>query len=229
HRNQNSSDPQPIIIVGIGETADIAHEYFSVDEQYDVVAFSVSAEYKKTDTYQNKPLIALENLSDVFPSDQYKVFVALSSGRLNRDRQSMYDQIKQQGYSCVSYISPRAFVWRTASIGENCFIFENVTIQHGVSIGNNVTVWSNSCIAHQSEVGDHVFIAPGCMICGYAKIGSFCFIGANTVFADHATIGDNSFVGMGSVISKTIASHAFVRPAKPFVVPFDRHFLEDRS
>jgi len=218
-----------IIIVGIGETADIAYEYFSAEDRYHVVAFSVNARYKSSETYRNKPLIALENLSDIFPSDQYKVFVALSSGRLNRDRQSMYDQVKQQGYSCISYISPRAFVWRTASIGENCFIFENVTIQHGVKIGNNVTVWSNSCIAHQAKVSDHVFIAPGCMICGYAKIGAFCFIGANTVFADHATVGDNSFVGMGSVISKAVPENSFVRPEKSLIATLDRRFIEDKS
>ncbi len=36
-----------LVIYGIGETADIAYEYFKHDSDYEVVAFTVDNEFKK--------------------------------------------------------------------------------------------------------------------------------------------------------------------------------------
>jgi FlaA1/EpsC-like NDP-sugar epimerase len=34
-----------VIIIGVGETADLAYNYFMLDSDYDVVAFAVDKEY----------------------------------------------------------------------------------------------------------------------------------------------------------------------------------------
>ncbi len=201
---------EKLIIVGIGETADIAYEHFTADQGFEIVAFAVNQKYKTASMYKSMPLLALEELQNYYSSNQCKVFVAMSSGRLNRDRQKVYEAVKQLGYSCVSYISPRAFIASTATIGENCFIFENNSIQHGVDIGNNVVIWSNSCIAHQTKIHDHVFIAPSCTICGYCEVKNNTFLGANSTLADHTKVGADCFVGMGCIINKTVSDNTFI-------------------
>lgn len=212
---------EKIIIIGIGETADIAYEYFTVDSCFEVVAFAVNEIYKKTDQYKNKPVVALEHLPAYYPSDQYKVFVAISSGKLNRDRQRGYEQVKRLGYMCVSYVSPRAFIWRTAKIGENCFIFENNVIQHGVEIGNNVTLWSGNHIGHQTKIRDHVFISSHCVVSGYCDIGDNSFLGVNCALADHVCVGRDCFIGMGAVVSQNVSENSLVVPAKSELARID--------
>ncbi|RTK99799.1 MAG: acetyltransferase [Proteobacteria bacterium] len=209
---------QKVIIVGTGETADIAYEYFIHDGLVEVVAFSINAKYKTNDTYLELPLVAIEDLLKIYPSEDYMVFVAISSGKLNRNRQYVYEQIKSLGYRCISYISPKAFVWRTAKIGENCFIFENNVIQHGVEIGNNVILWSGNHIGHQTKIRDNVFISSHCVISGYCDIGENSFLGVNATFADHVKVERDCFIGMGSVISKNIPENSLVVPARSEIV-----------
>ena len=45
-----------LIIIGAGETANLAHEYFMNDSNYDVVAFAVHSDYRKEDYFKNLPL-----------------------------------------------------------------------------------------------------------------------------------------------------------------------------
>src|SRR3546814_4532198 len=64
--------------------------------------------------------------------------VALSYNRLNRLREDKYHSAKAAGYRLASYVCSRSVVWPDLSVGDNCFILENQTIQPTVKIGNNV-------------------------------------------------------------------------------------------
>lgn len=203
-----------LIIVGTGETADIAYEYFSTDSDYSVVAFSINHEYMENDTHHNLPLVALETLESDFPPDKHEVFVALSSGKLNRDRTRLYNIVKTKGFNCATYVSSSAFVWRTAKIGENCFIFENNVLQHGAKIGNNVVLWSGNHIGHQAKIEDNVFVSSHCVISGYCTIGMNTFLGVNCAIADNVKVGSDCFVGMGSAITRNLADNTLIKAAK---------------
>ena len=39
-----------LVIIGAGEFAEIAYEYFTYDSPYEVVAFAVEKKYRNTDT-----------------------------------------------------------------------------------------------------------------------------------------------------------------------------------
>ena len=41
-----------LVIIGAGETANLAYEYFTYDSEYEVVAFSVNKEYLKEKTFK---------------------------------------------------------------------------------------------------------------------------------------------------------------------------------
>lgn len=200
-----------LVIIGVGETADIAYEYFTHDSEYEVVAFAVEKQYKEINTYYEKPVVEIEEIENIYPKDEYKVYVALSSGKLNRNRTKLYNIVKNKGYKFASYISSKAFVWHNVEIGENTFIFENNVIQHKVKIGNNVILWSGNHIGHQTEIKDNVFISSHCVISGYCQIGENSFLGVNSTFADHVKIGRDCFIGAGSLVNKNLEDNSFVR------------------
>jgi sugar O-acyltransferase (sialic acid O-acetyltransferase NeuD family) len=104
------------------------------------------------------------------------------------------------GYKLASYISSRATVLNEGRIGENCFIFEDNTIQPFVTIGNNVTLWSGNHIGHHSVIHDHTFIASHAVISGGVEIGEQCFVGVNVTLRDHIKIGDRCVVGAGALL-----------------------------
>src|SRR5579859_4236050 len=146
--------PGKIVIVGDGEFAEIAYEYFTHDSAFDVAAFAVERPYLKRDSLFDLPVVAFENLETLYPPSKFGIFVAITFTQLNRVRARLYHSAKAKGYLPVSYVSSQAFVWRNAVIGENCFIFENNVVQYHAQIGNNVVLWSGNHVGHRAVIHD---------------------------------------------------------------------------
>lgn len=213
------SKGKQLIIVGAGEFALIAYEYFTYDSDYEVVAFSVNKEFIQESSINGKPLVELETLHDNYPSSNFEVFVAIPASDLNRLRTRLFNDMKDKGYTLATYVSSHAFVWRNAIIGENCFIFENNTIQPFVTIEDNVILWSGNHIGHRTVIRANSFITSHAVISGYCDIGSGSFIGVNSTFNDKTSIAENCILGSGSVVTKNLKQAEVIyvgNPAKPF-------------
>ncbi len=193
---------RPLVLVGAGEFAQIACEYFEHDSDYNVVAFSVEHEYLKDQQLAGRPVVAYESLEKVYPPSDVDVFVAIPASGLNRLRTRFYQDLKHRGYTLATYVSSRAFVWRNATIGENSFIFEGNVIQPFVRIGNNCILWSGNHVGHRTVVHDHVFVASHAVISGYCDIGSSSFIGVNATFNDGITVAFDNVIGAGALVTR---------------------------
>ena len=189
-----------LVIFGAGEIAQLAHYYFSTDSDYKVVAFTVDSDYLTDDTFCGLPVVAFEEISSHFSPEQSEMFIALSYSKLNEIRKEKYFSAKEKGYRLASFISSHATILNDGVIGENCFIFEDNTIQPFVTIGNNITLWSGNHIGHHSTIKDHCFIASHVVISGGVEIEEQCFIGVNATLRDHITIGEKCVIGAGALL-----------------------------
>ena len=191
---------KPLIIFGAGDIAELAFAYFSKDSVYDVVAFCLDRDYLTEQTFCGLPVVPFDELPDKYAADQFSAFVAIGYNGMNALRKEKYLALKSAGYSIASYISSRATILNGGKIGENCFIFEDNTIQPFVTIGNNVTLWSGNHIGHHSEIKDHCFISSHVVVSGGVTIGEQCFLGVNATLRDHVTIGEKCLIGAGALI-----------------------------
>lgn len=191
-----------LVIIGAGETANLAYEYFTYDSEYEVVAFAVSKEYIKEKIFNDLPVIEFENVENLYSPKEYFAFVAMAGEKLNRNRTKMYNETKQKGYKMASYISSKAFVWRNVEIGENCFILENNTLQPFTKVGNNVVMWSGNHLGHRSTIKNNCFITSHVVISGFCEIGENSYLGVNSAVADEVKIAENNFIAMGAMVSK---------------------------
>ncbi len=210
-----------LVIVGAGEIAHCAYEYFTHDSDYRVVGFAVSREYLRGGAFLDLPLIALEELEGIYPAEEFSAFVALGNGQLNRERTRLFLSLKERGYTLASYVSSKAFVWHNVEIGENCFILEHNVLQPFTKVCDNVTMWSGNHLGHRSCVREHCFITSHCVISGYCEIGSYSFLGVNCAVADHIKIAQDNFIALGSVINKNTQENAIYRgnPASLSKIP----------
>ena len=206
-----------LVIVGDGETAELAYEYFTHDSPHDVVAFCVEQAYRTKAELFGLPIVDFEEIGRLYSPSAYSAFVAISYTQLNRVRTRLYRAMKEKGYALVSYVSSRAFVWRNVTIGENCLIMENNVLQYSVRVGDNVVLWSGNHVGHQTAIGDNVFVSSHVVISGYCNIGENCFLGVNSCIANNVVIGKDCLVAMGSVVSKnTEAGKVYAgNPARP--------------
>lgn len=192
---------RPIVIVGAGELAQLAHYYFSNDSGRSVAGFSIDARYlASSPTFMGLPAVAFEEIGAAFPAADFDLFVAIGYSQLNAARAEKCAAARSLGYRLASYVSSRASVWPDLEVGDNCMIMEGNVIQPFVRIGNAVIMFCASVISHDVEVGDNCFIASGATVCGGVTIGSNCFIGANSTIREHIGIGEGCMVGAGALI-----------------------------
>lgn len=191
-----------IIIFGTGDIGRIANYYFQTDSPHEPVAFTVDREYQDGDEFQSLPVVPFDEVDKHYPPNEYAAFIALPYVKMNKVREQKYSAAKAMGYDLVSYISSKASLLTQYSIGENCFILEDNTIQPFVRIGNNVTLWSGNHIGHDSVIDDHNFISSHVVISGHCKIGRNCFLGVNATLHDNVSIGPETLLAAGAIISK---------------------------
>ena len=133
---------------------------------------------------------------------EFACFAPLSHANMNQVRRSIYDKLKQKGYSLITYVSSKATVFPVTPIGENCFVLEDNTIQPYASIGNNVVLWSGNHIGHHSIIQDHVFVTSHVVLSGHCTVEPHSFLGVNATVRDHVTIGQGTLVGMATAIAR---------------------------
>jgi sugar O-acyltransferase (sialic acid O-acetyltransferase NeuD family) len=201
-----ATGPRDLVIVGAGENAEIACEYFTHDSPYEVVGFAVESAFvdKAPESLYDRPVVPFEELARRYDPKRHMAFVALSSMQLNRVRRRLYEATKAQGFACASYVSSHAFVWRNVTVGENTFVFEHNVLQHHVSVGDNVILWSGNHVGHRTRIDDHCFIASHVVISGYCSIGEHTFMGVNSTVADGLSIGADAVVGAGAVVVRDL-------------------------
>lgn len=199
-----------LIIYGTGLIAELAEFYFINDTDYQIAAFTNASEFITDSHFHNKPLISFEGIEDKYSPTEYEIFIALGYKKTNQVRQSRYYEAKDKGYTCATYISPRATYYNTP-VGENCFILENNVIQPFVSIGNNVTLWSGNHIGHHSTIRDHCFISSHVVVSGGCDIGENCFLGVNATLRDNIKLGFFVVAGSGAILMKDCEERSVIK------------------
>jgi UDP-N-acetylglucosamine acyltransferase len=95
----------------------------------------------------------------------------------------------------------------TLSIGENCVIRENVTINPGTAgggmetrIGNNCLLMASAHVAHDCHVGNNVILANFVGLAGHCRIGDFVIFGGLCGVHQYVRIGEHAFIGAQSMV-----------------------------
>lgn len=190
-----------LIIYGTGALAEVAYFYFTFDSIYEVVSFTVESAFITVDNFKGLSVIPFEEIENYYPPDEYEMFVAVGYRKLNDIRVKFYKIAKKKGYKLASYVSSYC-VNLAESIGDNCFILENNTIQPFTKIGNNVIIWSSSYIGHHVTIEDNCFIASNVSVSGFCKIGRNSFIGVGATIVDNIMISEYNLIGAGALITR---------------------------
>lgn len=191
-----------VVVFGTSDTAELAHFYLANDSDHEVVGFTVHKKYMKKPVFKNLPVVPFEEVQNIHPPDNFKIFVPMTGKKMNQLREKIYNEATLKGYKFISYISSKATVFPGAQIGDNCFILEDNTIQPFTTIGNNVVLWSGNHIGHHGEIKDHVFFTSHVVLSGHCVVEPYCFFGVNSTIRDYIHLAKGTLVGMSANITK---------------------------
>lgn len=190
-----------LVIFGVGETAELAHFYFSEVAEVHVVAFAADPFFlPRSGTLAGLPTIPIDEAPQACPPSTHSAFVAVGARRLNRDRLQLCDRVEGLGYELASFVHPSATVASNVHIGKNCFIFEDNTLQPFTRIGDRCTLWSGNHLGHRSIVEDDVFITSHVVISGFCTVGRCSYLGVNATVGDNVRIAEDTVLGAGSLL-----------------------------
>ncbi len=192
-----------VVIFGTAENSSLAHYYLEHDSPHEVVAFTVDREYLPADpVFEGLPVVAFDEIERRFPPAEFSMFAPLAPSEMNKFRERVYTEIRARGYTLISYVSSRATVFPDASIGDNCFILEDNTIQPYVKIGNNVVLWSGNHIGHHGEIRDHVYFTSHVVLSGRCLVEPYCYFAVNCTIRDGLHIAEGTFVTMAACVTR---------------------------
>jgi sugar O-acyltransferase (sialic acid O-acetyltransferase NeuD family) len=213
------SDGRKVVVFGTGSFAEVVRFYLDHDSPYEVVAFTVHREHLgATNELDGLPVVPFEELPTRLAPADHGMFVAVGYKDVNRVRARICGEAKQAGYELITYVSSKASHWGDTAIGENCFIFEDNTIQPFVTIGDDVILWSGNHVGHHARIGDHCFVTSHVVISGHTAVGPYSFLGVNATLRDNISIGEANVIGAGAIIMRDTADREVYVPArtKPF-------------
>ena len=150
--------------------------------------------------------------------ETHEMFIAMGK-QLNVLRESFANKAKAKGYRLLSYICSKSTKWNNLKIGNNCFIFEDNTIQPFVSIGDNTVLWSGNHIGHHTMIGANCFITSHVVVSGLCSIGSYSFIGVNATITDSVSVGARNIIGPHTLIQKDTNDNAVYISEKQNCIP----------
>jgi sugar O-acyltransferase (sialic acid O-acetyltransferase NeuD family) len=189
--------------------------YLDHDSDHEVVAFTVhEANLPQERALAGLPVVAFEEVAERHPPGEHAMFVAVGYRDVNRVRAQLCAQARALGYELVSYLCSRATHWGDTQIGDNCFIFEDNTIQPFVTIGDGVVLWSGNHIGHHASIGDYCFVTSHVVISGHTRIGPYSFLGVNSTFRDDISVGRANVIGAGALIMKSTGDDEVYVPAR---------------
>ncbi len=191
---------EKVVIFGTTEMAMMCHLFFTHDSPYEVAGFTSERDFIKEATCCSLPVVPFEDIERVYPPDEFRMFVAMFYGKVNKNRSEKYQQAKDKGYQLINYISSKATIWPGIKIGDNCLISDNVIIHPFSEIGNNNVLGPACFLSHHVIVKDHCYLCPHAAILGGVTIEPYCFIGTNATIRDDVTISQGCVIGAGALI-----------------------------
>ena len=196
------SNKKKIIIFGVSDFASQVTFYLKHDSDFEIVAYTVDAEYNKEKSFLELPVVDFEKVHEIYSPTEFSMFVAIGYHKLNTTREAKFYEAKEKGYKLISYICSRNSYWMDLEIGENSFIMEGNIFMQNVKIGNNVIMAIGNKIGHDSVIENNCFITSNVMLGGFCTIKRNTFIGMSTIVKDKIIIGDYNILGAGSIILK---------------------------
>lgn len=152
-------------------------------------------------SYLGYPVIGTDN--DVITlAQKYKKEVLLVNGPdSSKVKRILAKKYGEAGFSFATIVSPRAYVSKSAVIGEGTIIQSGVNISSNSHIGKFCKLNFNSNIMHDVTIGNYAIIAPNAVILGRVKIGDDVYVGANSTIDHDAKVKNETRIPTATLIN----------------------------
>lgn len=135
----------------------------------------------------------------------YAFHIAIGSLDKMELRKDIFVSLKKMGGTLPPIISPRAYVSKTAQLGEGTMVMHHAFVNAFATVGENTILNSGSAIEHDVRIGNHCHVSTHSIVNGGSIVGDEVFVGSGAVLINGITVEQGSVIGAGTVVHKSIA------------------------
>jgi sugar O-acyltransferase (sialic acid O-acetyltransferase NeuD family) len=137
-------------------------------------------------------------------------FVMCNGGGHGYARYKIAKELKKLGLKPVEVISPFAILDDIKHKGEGLQVMPGAVVHKFSSIGDQCVINTNATVDHDCVIGNGVHIMGGASIAGQVEIDNFSTIGTNATVLPNIKIGKCSYIGAGAVVNKNVNDYEVV-------------------
>ena len=149
-----------------------------------------------------------DELKQVLPNITH--FVTCIGGEHGYARFKISEELKKLELESVEVISPEAILDDIEYKGEGLQMMPGAVVHKFSSIGDQCIINTNATVDHECVLGNGVHVMGGASIAGVVEIGNYSTIGTNATILPNIKIGKGVFVGAGAVVNKDVNDYEVV-------------------
>lgn len=147
------------------------------------------------DDFAPNVLGTFEQVCKSHPPQDYGMAIAIGYTHLEA-RWKVWNKVRAAGYAAPALIHPRAYVARTASVGEGAMVMAGALVDMRAQVKEIAVLWPGACVSHDCAVGENSFVSPNATLCGYVELGAHSFVGAGAAIVDHCRVPERARIKM---------------------------------
>lgn len=196
-----------VVIFGTTEFSEYIYYTMKAENVDNVIAFTMTRDYIKFDTYCDLPVWPFEELDRII-NEPFEILLTVSYRSMNIGREKIYKDCKERGYKVYTFISTRA-VCDSNAIGEGCIVMPMVYIPPLTNIGVCNVINVAAIFGHTSTVGNYNWFSGNCVFGGNVTIEDYCFFGMNSLIKNGLNVASKTMLAAYSYLNEDSKENKF--------------------